>query len=294
MSDSVLIVGRGKSAYSFDWSGVDCPILAVSSGIFALPRDVKCDHFVTLDEPKNFMAQLMAHAPHAWQHDEQCRYWPFWADASIVKHVINARIRTIRHNPIPVRDILDSIKEWCLRVRRPHEFGMIRDAFYSELGDVVGNFGLQPGWGDYQNVRGWNVKPLRYPKWFGDGPLAVLKSRHEDGMLFNSLLMAVQVATRLGFKTIKFIGVDLVDVGYGDSLVEAMRSWHKHAVRRGITWVNLAPESRLSSFVSSPSAEVVSGIDLGEIARMAFGDRKTRVVPFCEGGVCGFDIEAVA
>lgn len=291
----ILLVGRGASAYDFDWSSVNCPVMAVSSGIFAVPRNVHCDHFVTLDEPKNFMAQLMKHAPHAWEHDKACRYWPFWADASIVKHVHSQRLRTIVNRPLPMREIVVAINEWADGAKARGELKRnarreIIDAVYAELGDNLATFGLQPGWGDYQNMRGWKVTAKRHPKWTGDSSLAVLKT-DAGGCLYNSLLMAVQVATRLEFKTLKFIGVDLVDEGYANTgLVVTMRAWHKHAVRHGFKWVNLSPISALCDFVPAPEPVAPQGIDIGDIARMRFGNRPTRIVPFFENGMMGIDI----
>ena len=256
MSDALLIVGRGASAYGFDWKRVRCPIMAVSSGIFAIPRDVHCDHFCSLDEPRNYMSQLMEYAPHSWGNDRASRYWPFWADASIVKHVVRKRIRTVTHNPLPIREIVEAIKEWA---EPRHEDPRIYiDAVYAELGDQMGQFGLQPGWGDYQNLRGWTTKAARRPVWDGDGPVSIWRPRGSKSIVYNTLEMAVQVAARLGFRTQHFIGVDLVDEGY-TGLVGIMREWHVHAERAGIRWLNLSPRSALREFIdSSESLEVAA------------------------------------
>lgn len=244
--NSILIVGRGPSIYGFDWDSVRCPIMAVSSGIFAIPEGVHCDHFATLDEPKFFMAQLMAHAANAWSNDDQCRYWAFWADPSIHKHVVDGRVRTIVNRPLPAREVIEALE---IHAKATHmhgrTLGKIKDEFYAVVGESYAHFGLQPGWGDYQRVRGWSVKPLSNPVWFGEGPLA-------KGRAFNSLLMAVQIASRLGCRTIKFAGVDLHGDEYA-SLRIIMARWHKHAARHGITWLNLSPESALSEFIPTTS-----------------------------------------
>lgn len=300
MSDTILLVGRGPSVADFDWSTVDCPVMAVSSGIFAIPQSVRVDHFVTLDEPKCFMAQLTGGVPNSWVDDPNARPWKFWTDPNLVKHVVAKRMRTVEFVPMPFREIVESMREWADRNVETCErtgvgFNEIRDAFYEAFGESgIGQFGFQPGWGDYPNVRGWETKAYRKPKWTGNGPLACWKSKETpDGFLFNSLLAAVQVATRLGFKRLKFIGVDLLpESGYGDTLAIVMREWHADAVKHGYEWVNLSPVSRLAEFVPSPAQEA-QGIDLEAISTMAFGaGRKTRIVPFFENGVMGVDIIA--
>lgn len=243
MSDTILIVGRGPSVHTFDWTSVDCPVLAVSSGIFALPRSIHCDHFVSLDEPKYYMAQLMAQCPGSWGNDPKSRYWPFWADASIVKHVVGARIRHIEAPLLPLDIITKAVKARMAVTGEHEELRLVLDAIYREVGSNLANFGLQPGWGDYQNVRGWEVKALRYPRW-EDGPIAIHR-------VYNSLLFAVQVATRLGFRTLKFIGVDLSEEGFA-SVAKIMRDWHGHAARRGYEWINLGQTSIAGDVIPRP------------------------------------------
>lgn len=300
---SILIVGRGQSAYDFDWSSVDCPVMAVSSGIFAIPPTVKVDHFVTLDEPKCYMAQITPGITNSWNDDPQARPWKFWTDPAIVKHVVAKRIRTVDFVPIPFREIMASMREWA-DANKPDcdrtgvGFNELRDAFYEAFGESgIGQFGFQPGWGDCPNVRGWETKAYRYPKWTGDGPLACWKSKDTpDGFLYNSLIAAVQIATRLGYKRLKFIGVDLLpETGYGDTLALVMEAWHKHAVKAGYEWINLSPVSRLREFVPSiptqdEAANVVAQAALDSVIADKFGGRATRIVPFCENGVMGFDI----
>jgi len=309
MAKPVLIVGRGPSSRTFDWSSVDCHILAVSSGIFAVPRAVKVDHFVTLDEPKCFMAQLMNHCPNAWGNDPSVSAWPFWNDDSIVKHIVEGRKRTVTFVPIPFREIIAAISQWCDlfpdKLKQADGSSLsesdIKDAFYTAFGESgIGQFGFQPGWGDYRNVRGWQVKPYVHPRWTGDGPLSSFKCGSGKSFLFNSLLAAVQVAHRLGFDTLKFIGVDLLaDAGYGDSLVVAMRRWHAHAERRGYRWLNLSPVSRLREFMETPMADkhdvtVDSQVDqaafLDGLVKQRFGARRVKVVPIMQDGMMGVDI----
>lgn len=217
--------------------------MAVSSGIFAVPEGMRCDHFVTLDEPKYYMAQLMSQSEHSWGNDGRSRPWKFWTDPAIIKHVVTGRIRTVEHLPLSIPAILKCIKMWGERGKVPNsELSEIKERFFEELGiGLIGHFGFQPGWGDYQNVRGWGVHNRVHPAWFGDGKLSVHRA-------FNSLLMAVQVATRLGFNELRFAGVDLNEDHYKDLRVILSR-WHTHARRRGINWINLSPGSALAQFV---------------------------------------------
>lgn len=238
--------------------------MAISSGVFAIPEGVRCDHFVTLDEPKCFMAQLMNHCANAWGNDDRARYWPFWNDDSVCKHVLEKRRRTVDYIPMPFKDIMAAMREWCdanaaKLTPGDYDFAEIRDSFYEAYGEHgAGMHGFQPGWGDYRNVTGWEVKAYRHPRWTGDGPLAVWKSQTDPGaFLFNSLLVAVQIATRLGYDELRFIGVDLMkETGYGDTLTVVMKAWHKHAAKHGYEWVNLSPVSRLAEFV--PTVEAVA------------------------------------
>lgn len=238
---SILIVGRGPSAYQFDWSSVDCPIMAVSSGIFAVPR-YRCNHFVTLDEPKYYMAQLMANAPHAWEHDKSAEHWPFWTDINLVKHVPEAKLRTMKNLIMPVNEIILAIDEWAeASGAHKNRVNNIKKHFYATLGEEYSQFGLQPGWADYHNVRGYKIGRKPKPDWFGDGPIQIPRA-------FNSLFMAVQVATRLGYRHLRFIGVDL-DQEFYKSVIVILKRWHLDADRNDIVWVNNSPQSELREFV---------------------------------------------
>lgn len=217
--------------------------MAVSSGIFAIPRH-RCNHFVTLDEPKYFMAQLMADAPHAWEHDPSAEYWPFWTDPNLVKHIPQSKMRTLTNLIMPVNEIIEAIDVWAkCNNAKTRTVNTIKAAFYGTLGEQYSQFGLQPGWGDYTNTRGWGIKRSNTPAWFADGPIAIPK-------VFNSLFMAVQVATRLGYRKLRFIGVEL-DQDFYDSVLVFMRRWHKDAAKNGIEWVNHSAQSTLRQFVTT-------------------------------------------
>jgi hypothetical protein len=252
---SILIVGRGKSAYTFDWSTVECPILAISSGIFAVPR-YRCNHFVTLDEPKYYMAQLMADAPHAWEHDPGAEHWPFWTDPNLVKHVPTSKLRTLTNLIMPVNEIIEAIDLWASQSQaKTRTVNRIKAAFYGTLGEQYSQFGLQPGWGDYQNVRGWGIRRNNKPAWDGDGPLHIPR-------VFNSLFMALQVASRLGHKHMRFIGVDL-DREFYDSALVFLKRWHKDAGKHGIEWVNHSGHSALAEFVDTDAdMDIVDAMQL--------------------------------
>lgn len=240
---SILIVGRGPSAYGFDWSQIDCPIMAVSSGIFAVPRH-RCNHFVTLDEPKYYMAQLMADSPHAWEHDPDAEYWPFWTDPNLVKHVPQSKMRTLTNLIMPVNEIIEAIDVWGKATNaKTRRINTIKKYFYGTLGEQYSQFGLQPGWGDYHNVRGWDLKRNNKPEWFGEGPIAIPK-------VFNSLFMAIQIATKMGYRHIRFIGVDLDQELY-KSVIVFMKRWHRDAERNGIEWVNHSATSALKDFAAN-------------------------------------------
>lgn len=245
---SILIVGRGPSAYKFDYSQVDCPIMAVSSGIFAVPR-YRCNHFVTLDDPKYYMAQLMSHSPNAWEHDKGAEHWPFWTDQNLVKHVPNSKMRTTHNLIMPVNEIVQAIEEWGESEQartgksQTRRVNTITKYFYGTLGEQYSQFGLQPGWGDYVNVRGWGIKRNNKPDWFGEGPLCIPK-------VFNSLFMALQVASRLGHNHFRFVGVDL-DEEFYKSMVVFMKRWHKDAAKNGIDWTNHSATSSLKEFTQN-------------------------------------------
>lgn len=239
---SILIVGRGPSAYTFDWSTVDCPIMAVSSGIFAVPR-YRCNHFVTLDEPKYYMTQLAENSPHAWEHDKNAEHWPFWTDINLVKHVPQAKLRTMTNRIMPVGEIIAAIEEWGEREKaNKRRVNTIKKYFYATLGEQYSQFGLQPGWADYHNVKGYKIGRKVKPDWFGeDAPIQIPR-------VFNSLFMALQVATRLGYRQLRFIGVDL-DQEFYDSAIVFLKRWHLDAYKNGIEWINHSPQSSLRDFV---------------------------------------------
>lgn len=246
---TILLVGRGRSAYEFDWSRASKrDIMAISSGVFTIPEGIKVKHFVAIDEPKFFMAQVMGGADHAWQHDEHNRHWPFWADASIVKHVPKQSVRHARNVPLPLPAIMQSLDTWAHESQANAAIVQeVREGFLGSIGSDGSPFGFQPGWADFQNIRGWEMCVCRRAKWGTEGPIALWRT--DARMPFcNSLFMAVQVAARLGYKRFEFVGVDLAESMYADSR-EVMRRWCLQARRAGLQWVNLSPDSALAAFM---------------------------------------------
>jgi len=222
---SIYIVGRGPSVYDFDWAVVDGPIMAVSSGIYALPEGRKPEHFVTMDAPKFFMGELMADSEIAWQHDNGAKCWPFWADPDIVKHVLAGRAKPGHYRNVPI-DILDYV---------PEKF---REHVKLEFAKQPHIVGYQPNWGDFPNLKTWPMDRTLPPNFSPEGPFGL-----ED--LCNSWFYAVQIAHRMGFRQLNFIGCDFKLPGYAKVLEKVVR-WEELARGHGFAWLNLSPESALS------------------------------------------------
>jgi len=240
MSDSVLIVGRGPSVRGFtDWDRYG-DVLAVSSGAFAIPPDSRPPkHFVTMDYPKWFFAELHdREAAHAWQWDQHAP-WPFWADERIIKHVPEERVNRGYYRAMPP-EIWDVI---------PTE---AQDAFRRELMDHMHQFSFQPGWGDFSNVRGWPMFMNRAPS-YRDGPLG-MKGEGEDGVIRNSWFMAVQIAARLGYRRMYFIGCDFLGDHYKHCRVR-LAAWYDLARRSGLEWINVGAGSALAEHVPTIAAD---------------------------------------
>lgn len=231
----LLIVGRGPSIHGhrFDLS---MPVMAVSSGVFAIPPDMPCEHFVTLD-PLKFFMRALSFGDLAWGSDEQVDHRPFWRDETMTKHVLSLRLAPGKFRELPP-------EVWTAIPARHMA------AFQAELGKGLHNFGFQPSWGDCPNVRGWDVFTARPPN-FGDNGRADLGL---DGVV-NSWLMAVQVAPLLGYTRLHFIGCDFRHDCYG-RILETIRRWQDLYRDRGVEWVNLSPASRLADFV--PTLEGVA------------------------------------
>jgi len=126
-------------------------------------------------------------------------------------------------------------------------------------------------WKKHPNVRAWYYK---------DGPGPCFRKSAEgidfavrsgsmvkddcDQTRHNSLLRAVQIAPRLGFNRLLFIGVDLLDEGLAP-LSEELRLWYEQAKTWGIQWVNASPISRLCEWM--PVAEPAEMMQIMEVSR---------------------------
>ena len=237
--DEILIVGRGPSIRGFDFP--DMPIMAVSSGIFAVPEHKRPpEHFVSMDFPKWFIGELhLAETTNAWQHDEHAP-WAFWSDERIAKHIPSERILRGYYRTMP-GEVYDVI---------PPE---AQDAFRRQLLDNLHKFSFQPGWGDFSNVRGWEFH--HGGPSFSDGPIGMI-GHGGDGMIRNSWFMAVQVAYRLGYRRLYFAGCDFNGDDYKPHRAR-LKPWYKMAQDAGMEWVCLTPESALSDVIPTRACAAV-------------------------------------
>lgn len=215
MTTSLLIVGRGPSAARFDFRSWRGDIMAVSSGIF-VDRMPAPQHFVTVDEPKYFMGALWPDSAHAWSNDPICTPWRFWARAEIAKHVPLASVRGGHYRLVPP----------ALLAAAPERH---RATLRAALNSASHEMGFQPGWGDYSNVQGWQLD-RRAPMSFEPCGTFGL-----DGV-GNSLLFALQVAARLGYRRHVLVGVDLTEARFAQA-VEVLRHRSADAAAHGIEWL---------------------------------------------------------
>jgi hypothetical protein len=266
MTDSLLIVGRGPSARGFEGWDDYGDIMALSSGIYAVPKDARPPkHFATLDNPKWYLCGLWDRTEdYFWQNDPQCQHWPFWATEKVQKHVPLGRAR-IGQNATPPKQVWDAIPDFA------------KLSFAREMVENWNMFGFQPGWGDYPNIRQWLMNTEREPSFNGgaicmacpkgmgvgyqgdEAREAAIRALEEaDGMgegshagqrwIRSSFFYAVQVAERLGYRKIHFIGCDFNHEYYGE-----IRDWAGWlcglALRAGLELVCLTPDSVLANYI---------------------------------------------
>jgi hypothetical protein len=233
MHDEVLIVGRGPSVAGFEFP--DMPVMAVSSGVFAVPPSHRPPmHFVTMDYPKWFFAELHdAEAVHAWQFD-QFAPWPFWAEPDIIKHIPDERMQRgwYRSMPPEVWDVI------------PAE---AQDAFRRQLMDNMHKFSYQPGWGDFPNLRGWRMEMMAPPAFDDDSPIG-MQGYGGEGVVRNSWFMAVQIAYKLGYRRAYFIGCDFGGDSYKHCRIR-LGPWYELAKAAGMEWINLGAGSALAEVI---------------------------------------------
>jgi hypothetical protein len=232
VGEDLLIVGRGPSVYEHDWDAVHMPVMAVSSGIYGLPETVMPEHFVTLDEPKFFLDSLIEGCDIAWIKDERCRYWPFWREHEIEKHVFSGRVRHGKYRVFPSsEEVLDAIPE-------EHHKG-----FICAMAGKLHEFGFQPGWNDWPSVTGWELELKLPPNFTPEGPFGLSEVN-------NSLFFAIQVGARLGYRNLHFVGIDLNAEGY-DVHRETLRKWQPIAEANGVQFINLSPKSALAEWMTT-------------------------------------------
>lgn len=234
----LVILGRGPSVYATALPhGVD--VMAVSSGIFVLGPDRPPRLFCTMDPPKYFILPCMGHSSIAWQNDAAASSvqgkWAFWSDAKIEKHVNMTRMKRGHVRAIPF-DLFERLPKRLKKYKRR----MMQALPAHEMG-------YQPDWGDYPNVRGWPLILGGEANFDDDGPFALNGIR-------NSMLFAVQLAHRLGYRTLLFAGCDLNGPGYQEHR-NTMERWYGMARERGFRWFNLSAASALAAFVPAATRE---------------------------------------
>lgn len=245
-NDTIILAGRGQSVYGFDFPS-DIPVMAVSSGIFAMQGVETLRHFCALDTPR-YLISPISRADIAWANDPRATHWPFWADANIPKHVPTIIARRGHIRPRIPYSVLEKLPE--------HDRQCIEKVFDEDPSLT----GYQPGWMDYPNVHGWEVIPQAPPSFGGSGPIGLWSQAAEDAgfdAVRHSMLFGIQLAAMLGYRTIMFIGCDL----HGDRFPvqrATMREWWPQAIDAGMTWLNLAPESALADFLPSAMQEVAA------------------------------------
>jgi hypothetical protein len=116
----------------------------------------------------------------------------------------------------------------------------------------------QEGWPEHERTRRWEIVNGLEPS-FERGPLTSgslgMRGRmvgRYSGIYHCSALMAVQVAHRLGYRDLCFVGCDFTDPLLAP-VVDVLEEWHVLAGRLGFNWLNLSPLSHLQRFV--PSSE---------------------------------------
>jgi hypothetical protein len=235
--NDLLVIGRGPSVFSFEGWGDYVDMMAVSSGIYAIPEEYRPPaHFVSMDFPKWFLHALHDSSnDHAWQANVDG--WNFWKDERIAKHVPAAHNEPGIYRELPA-ELWDALPDKFLR------------PFQRELSGNLHLFGAQPGWGDYPNVVGWETTRETGPNF---GGRVGMRSMSNGAQIRNSWFMAVQVAYRLGYRRLFFIGCDFRRPEYALTRDWAREYWAA-AKAAGMEWYNLSPDSALDFLPSEATA----------------------------------------
>lgn len=241
----LLIVGRGPTAYRYGaWWRSD--IMAVSSGIFALPEGVAPKHFVTIDSAHFFNSPVNDHRI-AWQNDPQARHWPFWSDAGIAKHVSEVDAVPGRYRPFPMQRALEA-------TRLANHPDKVKAALLENFDWIQNHYGHIPNWGDYSGIVPWRVVIGAPPRFDCGSEDRIIG----NGGMRNSVFTAVQVAARLGYRRIGFVGV-FDGEGY-EQHRERLAAWYPQALAAGVEWFNIDGGSMLGSVLptlAAPQLETV-------------------------------------
>jgi hypothetical protein len=166
---TIIVAGRGPSAYQYHWPDDGTPIMAVSGGYDAVPD---MEHFVSLDKPMCFPRWLLG-ADHIEKHVAENRHTRYW-------------------------------RRW-------------------------------------PNITSWPYVEDDFPRNGGPPVVGPLGRGH-------SLLFAVQVAARMGYQRLLFVGVDLLGVEM-EPVNRALESWRGWFADHGVELVNASPLSALCEWM---------------------------------------------
>lgn len=117
-------------------------------------------------------------------------------------------------------------------------------------------------WRQFNPLRGWQYTGGDWPDFrqFMNSPLVTGPLPRN-----NSLLFGVQVAARMGFKRMIFVGCDLQDdygppecPSLGSDTSFILQGWHDRAQACGIEWLAASPRSRLAAWMPLYEPEAVA------------------------------------
>ena len=110
-------------------------------------------------------------------------------------------------------------------------------------------------WRKCPNVYFWPYADCADPTFNGELPVSSgpLRKTNCDDRRHNSMLLAVQIAPRLGFDRLLFIGCDLLDASMYP-VSDVLCGWWPAAKAAGIEWVNLSPISTLCEWMPTKPA----------------------------------------
>ena len=202
-----MLIGRGPS---FDPEAVpdDVTIAAVASAVFICPRTP--DLWLTWDAPRYFE---QTPDTSGWQHDHRCKWWDVFTP-ELPKHIP-------AYQNVPGKEVL--LDKFTVHDAIPME--LVHDLMRNRA-DFEG---FRHGWADFENVHPWETDDDAPPSFDREGVIG------KDGKRSHSLLFAVQVVARLGFKRVMFNGCDCLK---GLSWVsEALDEWQPLAEAAGIEWI---------------------------------------------------------